>query len=134
MHTQGDAEAALNAAQRASLAITLHSAPGAAQYAGLAFLKALFDGAARAFPETPHSVIVDCGADAALAHRAMVMGFRRVAFSGPGTMRDKLAYIAAKCGAGLTPARAPAGALALLDSPDPAGACAAYLERRAASK
>ncbi len=134
MHTLGDAEAALNAAHAQGIAITLRSAPGAARYAGLAFLKALFDGAARACPEARHSVILDCGADATLAHRAMVMGFRRIAFSGPGAMRTKLAHIAAKCGAALAPARAPAGALDLLDSPDPAGACAEYLGRRTPTK
>ena len=108
--------------------------PGAARYAGLAFLKALFEGAAKACPEARHSVILDCGRDAALAHRAMVMGFRRVAFSGPSAMHRKLAQIAAKCGAGMAPARVPADALDLLDSPDPAGACTAYLERRKAAK
>ncbi|MDA1357680.1 MAG: hypothetical protein O3A94_15610 [Proteobacteria bacterium] len=94
----------------------------------------MFDGAARACPDARHSVIVDCGGDAAMAHRAMVMGFRRIAFSGPGAMRDKLAQIAAKCGAKLAPARAPADALDLLDSHDPAGSCAAYLESRKARK
>ena len=116
------------------MAITLRSAPGAARYAGLAFLKALFDDAAQACPKAHHSVILDCGGNAALAHRAMVMGFRRIAFTGPGAMRDKLAHIAAKCGAKLAPTRAPADALDLLDSHDPAGSCAAYLELRKARK
>jgi hypothetical protein len=112
----------------------LRSAPGAARYAGLAFLKALFDGAAKACPEARHTVILDCGGDAALAHRAMVMGFRRIAFSGPRAMDGKLAQIAAKCGARLAPARAPANALDLLDSADPAAACTAYLGRREAAR
>ncbi|MDP6473758.1 MAG: hypothetical protein QF449_12195 [Alphaproteobacteria bacterium] len=112
----------------------MRSAPGAARYAGLAFLKALFDGAAAACPDARHTVILDCGNDAALAHRAMVMGFRRIAFSGPRAMGGKLAQIAAKCGARLAPARTPATALDLLDSPDPAGACTAYLERRGGAK
>ena len=97
-------------------------------------MKALFEGAARACPEARHSVILDCGSDAALAHRAMAMGFRRIAFKGPRAMHEKLAAIAAKCGAALAPARAPAGALDLLDSPDPAGACKAYLQRRGGVK
>ncbi len=114
--------------------VTLRSPPGAAQYAGLAFLNSLFDGAAKTCPEAKHSVILDCGADGALAHRAMAMGFRRIAFSGPRAMRDKLIGIAAKCGAQLAPARTPKGALDLLDSPDLAGALAAYLERRVTAK
>ncbi|GEM_PF-2169801 len=125
---------ALNAAHAHGSVITLRSAPGAARYAGLAFLKALFDSAALAYPEARHSVIVDCGGDAALAHRALVMGFRRIAFTGPGAMRDKLVQIAAKCDAKLAPVRAPADALDLLDSHDPAGSCAAYLESRKARK
>jgi len=134
IHTLGHAEAALSMADALGLAITLRSAPGSAHYAGLAFLKALFDGAAQACPKAHHSVILDCGDDAALAHRAMVMGFRRIAFAGSGAMRDKLAHIAAKCGAKLAPARAPADALDLLDSHDPAGTCAAYLKLRKAQK
>ena len=134
VHTLAHAEAALKAARAQALGIALRSAPGAAHYAGLAFLKALFEGAARACPSAEHSVILDCGADAALAHRALVMGFRRIAFSGPRAMRDKIGQIAAKRGAGLAPARAPAHALDLLDSLDPAGACAAYLERRESPK
>ena len=116
------------------MAITLRSAPGAARYAGLAFLKALFDGAAQSCPKAHHSVILDCGSDAALAHRGMVMGFRRIAFTGPDAMRDKLVYIGAKCGAKLAPPLAPADALDLLDSHNPADSCAAYLELRKARK
>lgn len=64
----------------------------------------------------------------------MVMGFRRVAFSGPGAMREKLTRIGAKCGARLAPPRIPANTLDLLDSHDPAGACTTYLEPRKARK
>jgi len=64
----------------------------------------------------------------------MAMGFSRIAFSGAKAMRAKLADIAAKSGARLASARPPRGALDLLDSPDPAGAAAAYLERGAAAK
>jgi hypothetical protein len=64
----------------------------------------------------------------------MTLGFHRIAFSGPRAMRDKLAAIAAKCGAEPAPARAPQHALDLLDSPDPAAAIAAYLDSRAPAK
>ena len=115
-------------------AVTLRSAPGATHYCGLAFLKALFDGASKAYPEAEYSVILDCGADAALAHRGIVMGFRRIAFSGKKPMRDKLAAVAVKSGAHLAPARPPRGALDLLDSPDPADAIAVFLGHQGASK
>ncbi len=114
--------------------ITLRSAPGAAHYVGIDFLKSLFENAAGACPEAKHSVIIDCGTDAALAHRAMVMGFRRVAFSGTRAMRDKLGQVGRKCRAEMAPARAPSHALDLLDSPDPEGACGAYLDRRKSQK
>ncbi len=117
----------LRAAHTRSTYVTLRSAPGAAHYAGLSFLKALFENAAEANPEVKHSVIIDCGADAALAHRAMTAGFRRIAFSGPRAMRDKLGQVGRKCGAELAPARAPAHILDLLDSPHPEDACGAYL-------
>ncbi len=112
----------------------MRSAPGAGHYGGLAFLKALFDGAAKAYSEAEYSVILDCGTDAALAHRGIVMGFHRIAFSGAKPMRDKLAKVAAKSGARLAPARPPRDALDLLDSPDPAGTAAAFLERQGAAK
>tara|TARA_Y100000588_G_scaffold181893_1_gene195683 strand:+ start:1476 stop:1856 length:381 start_codon:yes stop_codon:yes gene_type:complete len=124
----------LRAAQSCNQAVTLRSAPGAAHYGGLAYLKALFDGAARAYPKAKHSVILDCGADAALAHRGIAMGFHRVAFSGAKPMRDKLAAVAAKSGACLAPARPPRGVLDLLDSPDPTGATVTFLNRKGATK
>lgn len=134
VHTLAHAEAALRAAHSHSQIITLRSAPGAAHYVGLSFLEALFKGAAQACPEAKHSVIIDCGADAALAHRAMAMGFRRIAFSGPGAMRDKLGQVGRKCRAEMAPARAPAHALDLLDSPDPEGDCGSYFDRRKSQK
>ncbi|MBT3629468.1 MAG: hypothetical protein HOM52_04705 [Rhodospirillaceae bacterium] len=64
----------------------------------------------------------------------MVAGFRRIAFSGPRAMRDKLSQIGRKCRAEMAPARAPAHTLDLLDSPDPEVSCGIYLERRKAQK
>jgi len=134
VHSRAQAEAALWAAQSYGQAITLRSAPGATHYGGLAFLKALFDGAAKAYPKAEYSVILDCGADAALAHRGIAMGFHRIAFSGAKPMRDKLAAVAAKSGARLAPSRPPRGALDLLDSPDPTGATEAFLDRQGSAK
>jgi len=134
VHTLAQAEAALRAAHARSLPVTLRSAPGAANYVGLGFLKSLFEAAARSNPEAKHSVIIDCGSDAALAHRAMVMGFQRIAFSGPSAMAKKIAQIGKKCGARLAPARPPAHALDLLDSPHPEDACGTYLDQRRTQK
>lgn len=134
MHTLAQAEAALRAGQARGLNITLRSAPGAAHYAGLGFMKALFESAAGTNPRAKHSVILDCGADAALAHRAMVMGFHRIAFSGPRAMRDKIAQIGRKCRAEMAAPRAPSHSLDLLDSHHPEDCAGAYLDRRRAPK
>ena len=52
----GDAEAALNAARAQGFATTLRSVPGAARYAGLAFLKALFESLKSRHP-THHNLL-----------------------------------------------------------------------------
>ena len=134
IHTLAQAEAALRAAHARSLHVTLRSAPGAANYAGLDFLKPLFETAARSNPEAKHNVIIDCGSDPALAHRAMVMGFQRITFSGPSAMAEKIAQIGKKCGARLVPTRTPAHVLDLLDSPHPENACETYLDQRRAQQ
>ena len=64
----------------------------------------------------------------------MVTGFRRIAFSGPRAMREKLAQIGRKCRAEMAPARAPSHALDLLDSPDPEGTCGTYFDQQRAPK
>jgi len=69
-----------------------------------------------------------------LAHRAMVMGFHRIAFSGSRAMRDKLSQIGRKCRAKMAPAAIPTHTLDLLDSPHPAVTCSTYFDRRSALK
>ena len=69
-----------------------------------------------------------------MAHRAMVMGFQRIAFSGSRAMRDKLGQIGRKYRAEMVPAGIPAHSLDLLDSPHPEVTCNTYFDRHRALK
>ena len=75
VHHLEQARAALAAAAELGCAIELRSAPGAAGYAGVGYLKALGD-------EVGHELLVDCGDDAGLVMAALRTGCRRIAFSG----------------------------------------------------
>ncbi len=130
VHDLAQALAALGAARAAERAVTLRSAPGAAHYAGLGFLRTLFEAAAEAEPEAAHDAIIDCGDDAALAHEALRLGIRRIAFSGGRSLGAKLADIASQSGAALVIGAPPKGALDLRDSANPARDCADLLTSR----
>ena len=80
VHHLEQARAALAAAAELGCAIELRSAPGAAGYAGVGYLKALGD-------EVGHELLVDCGDDAGLVMAALRTGCRRIAFSGSASWR-----------------------------------------------
>jgi hypothetical protein len=92
VHDRAQAEAALAAVAELGCAIWLRSAPGAAGYAGVGYLKALSDALG-------HEIVVDCGEDAGLAMAALRTGCRRLAFSGPAAVSQRLAEMAAELGA-----------------------------------
>jgi hypothetical protein len=92
VHDRVQAEAALAAAAELGCAIWLRSAPDAAGYAGVGFLKALGE-------LVGHEIVVDCGDDAGLVMAALRTGCRRLAFSGPAAVSQRLAEMAAKVGA-----------------------------------
>ncbi len=127
-HSLAHARAALAAAAEAGVAITLQSAPGAAVYAGVGYLKAIADQATGEHADIDVTATIDCGADAGIAMAALRIGWRTVRFSGPAKVRAKLADIAAQTGARLVADKAPE-ALDLLDSGDPLAACRAFLDR-----
>jgi hypothetical protein len=129
VHDLPQAQAALEAAARADVAIVLRSAPGAAQYAGLGFLEAVFAEAHAAVREARSTVTLDCGDDGALAHQALRHGFRDLRFAGPRALCDRLAEIAAPLGAQVSAKKPPRHALDLLHSVDPLADCSAYLAR-----
>lgn len=131
VHDLRHAEGALRAARASGVPVTLWSAPGAGDYAGLGFLGAVFDQAAAAVPEAAHDVVVDCGANAVLAHEALRRGFAGVVFSGRGRMRAALDAVAAAQGGRLIAARPGRRALDLGRSEAPERDCAAWLAAKA---
>ena len=118
------ARAAAAAASELDVPLTLRSAPGAAAYAGVGFLKAAVDQAAGG---GDIEAVIDCGEDAGTALAALRAGWSRVVFSGPPDTLEKLADIAAQQGARVAAPDAEAAALDLLDVADPLAACREFL-------
>ena len=134
VHDLEQAVGALRAAAGAGVGVTLWSAPGAAAYAGLGFLRGVFEKARGTVPEADHDVVVDCAASGVLAHEALSRGFAIVAFSGRGTMRKTLQAIADAEGRRLVTVGPGQGALDLAHSREPERESAEYLARRAPSR
>jgi hypothetical protein len=94
IHHLDQARAALAAAAEFGCTLELRSAPGAAGYAGVGYLKALGD-------EAGHELLIDCGDDAGLVMAALRTGCRRIAFSGTAELGRRLADMAEQLGAAL---------------------------------
>ena len=134
VHDLDQAVGALRAAAATRVPVTLWSAPGAASYAGLGFLGAVFEKAKEAVPEADHDVVVDCRGSAVLAHDALSRGFATVAFTGRGAMRRTLQAIADGQNGRLVTAGPGRGALDLAHSTDPERDSAAFLAKRRAKR
>ena len=130
VHNLDQAIVALRAAAAAGVPVTLWSAPGAVSYAGLGFLRAVFEQAGEVVPEADHEVVVDCRGSAVLAHEALSRGFTSVAFTGRGTMRKTLQAIADGQNGRLITAGPGRSALDLAHSADPERDSAAFLANR----
>jgi hypothetical protein len=94
VHHLDQARAALAAAAELGVAIQLRSAPGAAGYAGVGYLRALGEHAG-------HELLIDCGDDAGLVMAALRTGCRQIAFSGRADLGRRLAEMAEQLGATL---------------------------------
>jgi hypothetical protein len=94
VHHLDQARAALAAATELGCAVALRSAPGAAGYAGVGYLKALGE-------EIGHELLIDCGDDAGLVMAALRTGCRRIVFSGSTELARRLADMAGQLGATL---------------------------------
>ena len=126
VHDLAQARAALAAATRLGVAVRLRSAPDAAGYAGVGYLKALGDGLG-------HELLIDCGDDAGLVMAALRTGCRRLAFSGPDEIAAKLGDMAEQLGAEFHHERAiPTDLLVLAPESDASSVVAAWLEARRA--
>jgi len=134
VHDLDQAVGALRAAAAAGVRVTLWSAPGAASYAGLGFIGAVFEKAGETVPEADHDAVVDCRGSAVLAHEALSRGFAGVAFTGRGAMRKTLQAIADGQNGRLVTAGPGRGALDLVHSTDPERDSAAFLAKRRAKR
>jgi hypothetical protein len=119
-HDLDHAHAAVDAAAGLKIPITLQSAPGAAAYAGVGFLKAVVDEAGVS------DAVIDCGTDAGTAMAALRAGWKRLVFSGDQAMAVKLADMGAQMDAIVT-GDTGAPALDLLDVAGPLDACRNFL-------
>jgi hypothetical protein len=120
VHHLEQARAALAAAAELGCAIELRSAPGAAGYAGVGYLKALSD-------ELGHELLIDCGDDAGLVLAALRTGCRRIVFSGRAEQARRLGDMAAQLGAVLVVEAQAPEAVMLQPEDDPAAILRARL-------
>jgi hypothetical protein len=125
IHDLEQARAALAAAAELGCAIQLRSAPGAAAYAGVGYLKAL--GGA-----VGHELLIDCGDDPGIVMAALRTGCRKLVFTGPSHIAERLADMAAQSGATLVRETTQAERLDLSADDDASGACRAWLLGRQA--
>jgi hypothetical protein len=102
------------------VAVQLRSAPDAAGYAGVGYLKALGDALG-------HELVVDCGDDPGLAMAALRTGCRKLAFDGADGLSEPLADMAAQVGAALGHGDPPAAVLHLGPDDDPRARLVAWL-------
>ncbi len=128
-HSLDHARAAVAAASERDVPLTLRSAPGAAAYAGVGFLKAVVDQAMAdgVLGDGDIEAVIDCGEDAGTALAALRAGWARVVFSGPADMLEKLADIAAQQDARVDGPDRQSATLDLLDVADPLAACRDFL-------
>jgi hypothetical protein len=125
IHDLEQARAALAAAAELGCAIELCSAPGAAAYAGVGYLKALGDAVGQ-------ELLIDCGDDPGIVMAALRTGCRRLVFSGPADVAERLADMAAQSGATLVRENTLPDRLELAPEEDAEQACRARLRARLA--
>lgn len=89
VHHLDQAKAALAAAAELGIEVHLRSAPDAAGFAGVGYLKALSDALG-------HELVIDCGDDAGLVMAALRIGCRKLAFSGGAELSQRLGDMAAE--------------------------------------
>ncbi len=122
VHDLAHMRAVFAAARGAGKPLVAWTAPGAAGYAGVLYLKKAVAAARADVGEAPVRVVLDCGGDAGHALGALRMGWTDIAFDGAPKLHEKILRIAEQMGARLVaPDHAPA--LDLLDESDPEAAC-----------
>lgn len=129
VHGLAHLRAVFAAARAAGKPLVAWTAPGAAGYAGVLYLKKAVEAARADVGEAPVRVVLDCGGDAGHALGALRMGWTDIAFKGAPKLHDKILRIAEQMGARLV-APDSAAALDLLDESDPETVCRNVLADR----
>ena len=132
VHSLDHARAALAAAVALDCPVTLLSAPGAAEYAGVAWFGKIVTLAAAESPDAAYRAVIDCADRPGLVLAALRHGMTYVRFTGPTAAAEKLSTIAEEMGARLVSRRL--SALDLRAEADPHAACRAWLQARSTSK
>jgi hypothetical protein len=122
IHHLEQARGALAAAAEAACAVELRSAPGAAAYAGIGYLKALGEAAG-------HELLIDCGEDPGTAMAALRAGCRRLSFSGAAEVARRLVDMAEQLGAVLVLETTASDVLELAPEDNAAAVVRARLQR-----
>ena len=130
VHNLDHARAAMTAAAKLGVAVTLLSPPAAAAYLGAAVFGHMIAEAARDHPGLEYRAVLDCGGDAGLALGALRQGIRVVRLEATDDVRIKVADIAAQSGAALDEDAGPA--LDLAGEDDPGESLRAWLSAPAA--
>jgi hypothetical protein len=107
--------------------VTLASAADAGGYVGPLWFKALIEAATGKHPDVVVTAVLDCGEEPGTVLGALRVGIKRVRFSGPDYVRERLAAIAVAQGAAIEADSEQEEVLDLLDTRDPDALCRAFL-------
>ena len=129
IHSLAHATAALAAAAKLGVPVTLLSAPSAAAYAGPGWFRAVVEQACAVHPGVAVTAVLDCGGERGHALAALREGVRAICFT--GDTADKIADIAGQYDALVIAGRPAALDLSAIAEPHMAAACKAWLEKHA---
>jgi len=101
IHGIDDARIAVTAARSLDVAVRLTSAPGAASHGGAAWFAEIVAAIRAEFPNVAIDAVLDCGDAPGHATAALRAGVTSIRFTGPRSVRDKLAALAGDQGATL---------------------------------
>jgi hypothetical protein len=132
VHSLDHARAALAAAAALGRPVTLLSAPGAAEYAGIAWFAKIVALGAAEWPDAAYRAVIDCADRPGLVLAALRHGSTHVRFTGPRAAAKKLSAIADQTGVELVSGRL--SALDLRAEADPHAACRIWLQARSSKK
>ena len=85
VHDADEARAAVAAAARDGVCVTLVSAPAAAASGGPKWFEALVDAARHDLPHVAVDAVLDCGTRPGDALAALTAGWRKIVYSGPAS-------------------------------------------------